>query len=81
MENQGCCSLHVKLTDSRVVHCHLDQIRPMLESTDMNPDSPKCEADDPLMTTNESYLENKNLYHSRLLNRDTLLDREDLPII
>ena len=37
MQNQGYCSLHVKLTDGHVVHCHLDHIRPRLESTDMYP--------------------------------------------
>ena len=32
VQNQGQCDLHVKLTDGRVVHHHLDHIRQKMES-------------------------------------------------
>ena len=75
MQTQGYCSLHFNLTDGRVVRHHLDQIRPRLESTDMNSDNPTCEADDPLMNPTSSCSQADPLQEQGL-GRDALLNRE-----
>ena len=54
VQNQGQCSLHVKLTDGRVVHCHLDHIRQKVKSATPDPENPTSEADDPLMDPTSS---------------------------
>ena len=54
VQNQGQCSLHVKLTDGRVVHRHLDHIRQKVESATPDPENSTSEADDPLMDPTSS---------------------------
>ena len=55
VQNQGQCSLHIKLTDGRVVHRHLYHIRQKVESATPDPDNPTSEADDMLMDPTSSY--------------------------
>ena len=40
VQNQGLCSLHIKLTDGHVVHCHLDHIKQKAESATPDLENP-----------------------------------------
>ena len=54
VQNQGQCSLHVKLIDGCFVHRHLDHIRQKMESATPDPENPSSKADDPLMDPTSS---------------------------
>ena len=61
VQNQGQCSLHIKLTDGHVVCCYLDHIKQKAKSAIPYPENPASEADDPLMDPTSPYSQTEPL--------------------
>ena len=85
VQNQVQCSLHVKLTNGRVIHRHLDHIRQKVESATLDPENPTSEADDPLMDPTSLNSRAEPLREQESVPPLTSeprrsLDRESLPI-